>query len=78
MIFFIMYVCVASRWLSVRGIHWTGTIFLIHEVDGRGETSSRRVVSTQCAVGLIQAAKSWPLTLEYSWIINFYVYLTPE
>ena len=48
----IMYVCVASRCFSVRRIHSTGAIFLSHGVEGGGETLSRHVVWTQCAVGL--------------------------
>ena len=45
---FIMYVCVASRWLSVRGIHSTGTMFLTHGVEGRGRP--RHVVSCRLSV----------------------------
>ena len=51
----IMYVCVASRWLSVRGIHSTDTIFFLsHGVEGGGGLGGwgDLVVSTQCAEGL--------------------------
>ena len=50
---FIIYVCVASRWLSVRSIYSTGTIFfffffLTHRVEGRGRNC--HVVSCRLSV----------------------------
>ena len=49
-----MYVCVASRWLSVWGGGGPFNWYDFFDTWGRGEggTLPRRVVSTQCAEGL--------------------------
>ena len=49
---FIKYVCVASRWFILQGIHTADTIFFVTWGRGEGKTLSRHVVSTQCAEGL--------------------------
>ena len=70
---FIMYVCVASRWFSVRGIHSTDTIFLSHGVEGRGRPcrimcrlSERRPQETlQCKLSfLFESYYQYPENLQ--------------
>ena len=49
---FTMYMCVASRCFSLRGYPFNSYDFFDTWGRGEGETSSRRVVLDQCAVGL--------------------------
>ena len=61
----IMYVRVASRWFSVRGIHSTDTIFVSHGVEGRGKPcrimlcrlSVRMALPISC--GAVSSLQDW-------------------